>query len=81
MSAQAPVEGLLALGREPGDEVSPQRNAGPCAAGGFGDAEQVVRPVAPLHALQDEAVAGLSREVELGLQAGRASEEAEETFV
>ena len=58
-------EGRFALGREAGDDIGAERHVGPRGAQARGDGVRVRDAVAPLHAREDQVVAGLQAEMDV----------------
>ena len=60
---------LLRFGRETGDDVGAEHDVGTNAAQLPAERDSVVAGVPPLHALEDEIVAGLKRQMQMRHQA------------
>ena len=60
----------LALGREAGDQVGADRQAGPRCLEPFDRSNRIGPAMPPLHPLEDQVVAGLQREVQVGHEPG-----------
>ena len=72
---------LLRLGREAGDEVRPQRRFRTQSAGAGGKLQEIGTGVTTLHALQDQIMPMLRREVQMRHQALLLGEDAPEGVI
>ena len=71
----------LALGREAGDQVGADRQAGPRCLEPFDRSNRIGPAMPPLHPLEDQVVAGLQREVEMWQQARLARDQLHQRIV
>ncbi len=68
------LERCVGLGGEAGDEVGAEGSVGPRAAHSLDQRQRIGRRVAAFHALQDEVVAGLQRQVQVRAEPRLASQ-------
>ena len=75
------AEQVFGFGREAGDQVGADGDAGPQAAGAGDDIERILAQMPALHALEDEVRAGLHGEVQMRHQAWLFGDQAPEVVV
>ena len=79
--AKAAAKHVLGLGREAGDQIGAERDVGTELASAACRGDRLGAAVAPLHALQDQIVARLQRQMQMRHQPGLVAERVPEIAV